>query len=207
VLPDGSKVWLNAVSSLRFPTSFTGKERRVELNGEGYFEIAKNVSMPFKVAIAPATNPGIASREPLEIEVLGTEFDLMTYADEDRQKVTLVSGSVKASLGNKQLVLQPNQQAFLDKRSYALNLTSISNLEETTAWKDGYFQFQDASIESIMRQAARWYDVEVIYDGKVNQQFIGKVRRQVNLSTLLKILEATGWVHFRIDGKKVTVSP
>jgi len=199
VLPDGSKVWLNAVSSLRFPTNFSGKERRVELNGEAYFDVTKNASMPFKVVTAQAT--------PLEIEVMGTEFDLMAYGDEDRQKVTLISGAVNASSGKEQLVLQPNQQAFLDKRSTALHLTSISNLAEVTAWKDGFFQFQDASIESIMRQAARWYDVEVAYEGKVNQQFIGKVPRQVNLSTLLKILEATGWVHFRIDGKKVTVAP
>jgi ferric-dicitrate binding protein FerR (iron transport regulator) len=204
VLPDGSKVWLNAVSSLRFPTSFTGgKERRVELTGEAYFDVTKNASMPFRVV----TMGELATRQPLEIEVMGTEFDLMAYADEDRQKVTLINGAVKASSGKEQLTLKPNQQASLDKKSTGLNLTSISNIEETTAWKDGYFQFQDASIESIMRQATRWYDVEVVYDGKVNQQFIGKVRRQVNLSTLLKILEATGWVHFRIDGKKVTVSP
>jgi ferric-dicitrate binding protein FerR (iron transport regulator) len=207
VLPDGSKVWLNAVSSLRFPTSFTGKERRVELNGEAYFDITRNASMPFKVVVAQAASGEPAGRQPLEIEVTGTEFDLMAYGDEDRQKVTVISGAIKAKSGNEQLVLQPNQQAFLDNKSTALNLTSISNLGEVTAWKDGFFQFQDASIESIMRQAARWYDVEVIYDGKVSQQFIGKVPRQVNLSTLLKILEATGWVHFRIDGKKVTVSP
>jgi len=207
VLPDGSKVWLNAVSSLRFPTSFTGKERRVELIGEAYFDVTKNVSMPFKIVTTQVAAGETAGHQPLEIEVMGTELDVMAYGDEDRQKVTLISGAVKASSGKEQLVLQPNQQASLDKKSTALHLTSISNLAEVTAWKDGFFQFQDASIESIMRQAARWYDVEVVYDGKVSQQFIGKVPRQVNLSTLLKILEATGWVHFRIDGKKVTVAP
>lgn len=206
ILPDGSKVWLNALSSLRFPTAFTGIERKVELNGEAYFEITRNASMPFKVGISH-DGPEIAGHESLEVDVLGTEFDLMAYADEDRQKVTLISGETRVKVGQEQITLQPNQQAYLDKRSYALNLIDPINVDETIAWKNGRFQFQDASIESIMRQAARWYDVEVSYDGKVNQQFNGTIPRQVNLSTLLKILEATGWVHFRIDGKKVTVSP
>ncbi|MDO6433055.1 DUF4974 domain-containing protein [Flavitalea sp. BT771] len=207
VLPDGSKVWLNAVSHLRFPTSFTGNERKVELSGEAYFQVTKNAAMPFKVlansqAAADGAKPG-----QLEVEVLGTEFNLMAYQDENLEKATLISGSVRIRTGDKEKTLAPDQQAFLDKKSSSLNLIDSINVEETIAWKNGFFQFRDASIESIMRQAARWYDVEVIYDGKVNQQFIGKVRRQVNLSTLLKILEATGWVHFRIDGKKVTVSP
>jgi len=205
VLPDGSKVWLNALSSLRFPTAFTGNERKVELNGEGYFEIAKN-TLPFKVRLTQGGTE-IAGHEPLEVEALGTEFDLMGYADEDHQKVTLINGAVKVSLGHEQMVLKPNQQSILDKRSYALNLIDPIDVDEIIAWKNGRFQFNDASIESIMRQAARWYDVDISYDGKVDQQFRGTIPRQVNLSTLLKILEATGWVHFRIDGKKVTVSP
>jgi transmembrane sensor len=201
VLPDGTKIWLNALSSLRFPTAFTGTERKVELNGEAYFQIAKNVSAPFKVV---STSAGQA---PLELEVLGTEFDLMAYADEDRQKVTLVSGAVKASTGAKQLTLQPNQQAFLDTRSNALHLIDSVNVDEITAWKNGKFQFYDASIESLMRQASRWYDVDVSYEGKIDQPFRGTIPRRVNLSTFLKILEATGWVHFRIDDKHVTVAP
>jgi ferric-dicitrate binding protein FerR (iron transport regulator) len=207
VLPDGSKVWLNAVSSLRFPTSFTGNERKVELSGEAYFQVAKNAATPFKVLVSNQVGTEVVKPDQLEVEVLGTEFNLMAYQDENIEKATLISGAVKVRIGDTQKTLAPNQQAFLDKKSSSLSLIDSINVEETIAWKDGYFQFQDASIGSIMRQAARWYDVEVIYDGKVNQQFIGKVRRQVNLSTLLKILEATGWVHFRIDGKKVTVSP
>lgn len=206
ILPDGSKVWLNALSSLRFPTAFTGNERKVELNGEAYFEVVKNASMPFKVGISHDVTE-VAGHESLEVDVLGTEFDLMTYADEDRQKVTLINGETRVRVGHEQITLQPNQQAYLDKKSFALNFINSVDVGETIAWKNGHFQFQDAYIESIMRQAARWYDVEVRYDGKVNQQFSGTIPRQVNLSTLLKILEATGWVHFRIDGKKVTVSP
>jgi hypothetical protein len=109
--------------------------------------------------------------------------------------------------GITQKILKPGEQASLSKANVSVNLISPTNLEETIAWKDGVFQFEDASIESIMRQAARWYDIDVSYAGKVNQQFIGKVSQKVTLSTLLKILEATGWVHFRIDGKKVTVYP
>jgi len=206
VLPDGSKVWLNALSSLRFPTAFAGRERKVELNGEAYFEITKNTSLPFKVGLTPGA-ADFAGHESLEVNVLGTEFDLMAYADEDRQKVTVISGAVSARSGHEQLPLQPNQQAYLDKKYYALNLIDSINVDETIAWKNGRFQFYDASIESIMRQVARWYDVEVSYYGKVNQQFSGTIPRNVNLSTLLRILEATGWVHFQIDGKKVTVSP
>jgi len=206
MLPDGSKVWLNALSGLRFPAAFTGRERKVELNGEAYFEIAKNTSMPFKVTLAHGTSE-IAGHESLEVDVLGTEFDLMAYADEERQKVTVINGAVSARSGHEQITLQPNQQGYLDKKFYTLNLIDSINVDEAIGWKNGRFQFYDASIEAIMRQAARWYDVEVSYDGKVNQQFRGTIPRNVNLSTLLKILEATGWVHFRIDGKKVTVSP
>jgi len=206
VLPDGSKVWLNALSSLRFPTAFTGNERKVEINGEAYFEVAKNTFMPFKIGLTRNTSE-IAGHESLEINVLGTELDLMAYADEERQKVTLISGAASARSGNKLITLEPSQQASLDKRSYTLNLINSVNVDETIAWKNGLFQFNDASIESIMRQAARWYDLEVIYNGKVDQQFSGTIPRNVNLSTLLKILEATGWVHFRIDGKKIIVSP
>jgi ferric-dicitrate binding protein FerR (iron transport regulator) len=205
VLPDGSKVWLNALSSLRFPTNFTGNERKIELSGEAYFEVVKNSTMPFKVRITNASE--IAGHESLEVNVLGTEFDVMAYPDEDRQKVTLISGAVSARSGNEQITLQPNQQGNLDKKSYVLNLIDSINVDETIAWKNGLFQFHDATIESIMRQAARWYDVEVSYDRKVNQQFSGTIPRNVNLSTLLKILEATGWVHFGIDGKKITVAP
>lgn len=207
VLPDGSKVWLNAASSLRFPTAFTGNERKIELSGEAYFQVVKNASMPFKVVVERSMSAEAGKPNPLEIEVLGTEFNLTAYGDEDNEKITLINGAVKVSTGNEQKELQPNQQASLNKGSSSLNLISDVNIEEIIAWKNGRFQFHDATIESIMRQAGRWYDIEISYDGKINQQFKGTIPRNVNLSTFLQILEATGWVHFRIEAKKVTVTP
>ena len=207
ILPDGSKVWLNAASSLRFPTSFAGNTRSVELIGEGYFQIAKDKSKPFRVQVSPLPGAGPAAAGRMEVEVLGTEFDLMAYADEDHQATTLISGDVVVRNGDKKMELKPDQQVVLNKQTSALNLIDNPEVETIVAWRNGLFQFHNASIESIMRQAARWYDIEVDYSGEVKQQLNGTVPRQVNLSTLLQILEATGWVHFRIDGKKVTVFP
>ena len=207
ILPDGSKVWLNAASSLRFPTSFAGNTRNVELLGEGYFQIEKDKSRPFRVQVSPLQGAGPATAGRMEVEVLGTEFDLMAYGDEDHQAATLISGDVVVHNGAQKMPLKPDQQIILNKQTSSLNLINNPEVESIVAWKNGLFQFHDASIQSIMRQAARWYDIEVDYSGEVKQQFNGTVPRQVNLSTLLQILEATGWVHFRIDGKKVTVFP
>lgn len=202
-LPDGSRVWLNAASSLRFPTAFTGKERRVELNGEAYFQVVKDGSMPFKVSVVSQTS-GREGKEPMQVEVLGTELNIEAYTDEDEWKATLINGSVKVISGKHEAVLKPGQQV---RMTSSLNVLFDANVEEATAWKNGLFQFQDASIESIMRQVGRWYDVDIVYKGKIDQQFIGKIPRQVQVSTLLKILESTGWVHFMIEGKKITVAP
>lgn len=197
VLPDGSKVWLNAASSLRFPTQFTGRERTVELTGEAYFEVAHQASMPFKVQVAP-----------LQVEVIGTHFDIEAYPDEPERKVTLLQGAVKATAGNEQALLQPGQQARLDGNGPgALRVVAPVYTEDVMAWKNGLFRFRESSIQSVMRQIARWYDVEVAYEGKVDFQFFGKVPQGVPLSTLLKILESTGGVHFMIEGKKITVAP
>jgi len=200
ILPDGSKVWLNTSSALKFPTSFSGKERVVELTGEAYFEIAKNKDLPFIVRTTSATG------QTFEIDVLGTEFDVMAYGDETHQTATLVNGSIKVASGHQDLTLKPGDQASTDKAN-TLALTSGVNVEEITAWKEGRFQFENADIESIMRQVARWYDIEVEYKGKIDQRFRGKIPQKVNISTLLQILESTGRVHFKIDGKKVTVMP
>jgi len=206
ILPDGSKVWLNAASSLRFPTSFAGNTRNVELMGEGYFQIVKDKSRPFHVQVSPLQGmPATAGR--MEVEVLGTEFDLMAYADEDHQATTLVNGEVLVRMGAQQLALKPDQQGILNKQNSSLHPVNNPNIEDAIAWKEGVFQFHDASIQSIMRQVSRWYDIEVDYSGELKQTFNGTIPRQVNLSTVLKILEGTGGVHFRIDGKKVTVFP
>lgn len=205
ILPDGSKVWLNAASSLRFPTSFAGNTRNVELIGEGYFQVEKDKSKTFRVKVSQLPGSSVAGSQPMEVEVLGTEFDLMAYADEDHQAATLIDGNIVVKSGDKKVVASPHQQVILNTSS--LNLIMNPNIEETIAWKNGLFQFHDASIQSIMRQINRWYDIEVNYSGELNQKFSGTIPRQVNLSTVLKILEGTGGVHFRIDGKKVTVFP
>jgi transmembrane sensor len=202
-LPDGSKVWLNAQSSLRFPATLTGNERQVELTGEAYFEVTKNPQMPFRVNMMNATG-----KPSGQVEVLGTHFNINAYDDEEAMRTTLLEGKVKMSAldNGESTLLKPGEQSSLSQSSHVSQPIPVQT-EEAIAWKEGLFRFQDASIESIMRQVARWYDVEIVYDGKVDKQFIGTIPRQVPVSTLLKILESTGWVHFVIEGKKITVVP
>jgi len=195
VLPDGTKVWLNAASSLKFPAAFTGKQRRVELTGEAYFEVAKNPSLPFIVHSAGS-----------DVEVLGTSFNVNAYDDEETIRTTLLEGSINVSGGAGHTLLKPGQQAQLDRKGN-LHLVSDANTEEAIAWKNGYFQFDEAGIRVVMRQLSRWYDVEVSYEGPVTErQFGGEMPRGVNLSEVLHILEESN-VHFRIEGKKLIVTP
>lgn len=200
-LADGSKVWLNAMSSLRFPTSFNGKERKVELLGEGYFEIAKNPKMPFKVAVGV---PG--STRYSEVEVLGTHFNIKSYQDELLVKTTLLEGSVKITLpakGNTE-ILTPGQQAQLDKTG---NIKlGRADTEEVMAWHNGLFKFREVPIEDIMLQAKRWYGIEVVYAGTISEHFVSTIPRQSTAIQFFEILEKTGRVQFKIEGKKVTVS-
>lgn len=196
-LPDGSKVWLNAASSLRFPVAFKGKERVVELTGEAYFEVAQNANKPFKVNVG-------GEKEPMLVEVLGTGFNIQSYADEPVRAATLVNGKIRVYNGNEQVILQPGQQARVKEQSLS---TTVADIEEVLAWKNGIFYLQNVNIQTIMRQISRWYDVEVVYDGNITQQFVGKIPRTMNLSDVLKVLESTGWVHFRFEGKTVTVYP
>lgn len=193
-LPDGSRVWLNAASSIRYPTAFSGKERRVELTGEAYFEIAKNAAMPFAV-----------SKGGVAITVLGTNFNVNAYPDEATMKVTLLEGSVRVTQGGAADLLQAGQQARIGKD---IQVTGKVDVDEVMAWKNGKFIFGDRTdIATIMRQVARWYDVEVEYQGTVTQHFWGTISRDVNVSRIFRMLEATGGVHFKIGGKKVTVMP
>jgi ferric-dicitrate binding protein FerR (iron transport regulator) len=201
VLPDGSKVWLNAATSLRYPTSFTGQERVVELRGEAYFEIAENAVMPFKVNVlrGPAPEP-----HPLQITVLGTHFNVMDYEDEPTINATLLEGAIKVQKDKSGVVVRPGEQARLDK-SGQLSV-SAADTEEATAWKDGMFRFNGAGIEQVMRQLSRWYDVEVVYvNGIPKDRFQGEMYRNVNASKLLKVLEASG-VHFTVEGNKITIT-
>jgi transmembrane sensor len=195
VLPDGSKVWLNAASSLRFPTAFTGRERRVELTGEAYFEVAKNKQLPFKVSV-----------EATEVTVLGTHFNVMAYADEPSLTTTLLEGAVRVSGGGQQVLLRPGQQA----RQQAGGTMAVATVDpqNAVAWKNGQFIFNDEPIESIMRQISRWYDVEVEYQGTMKgKEFNGTVSRFDNASQVLHMLELTGAIHFNTQGNRIIVQP
>lgn len=194
-LPDGSKVWLNAASSLKYPVVFSGKERRVEITGEAYFEIAKDVLRPFKVQL-----------NQMEVEVLGTHFNINSYTDEETVRTTLLEGRVKIITAGENKFLQPGQQAQL-KPSGSMKIVNDVNLEETIAWKDGNFQFENSDIKSVMRQLSRWYDVDVSYQGNINKHFIGGISRNVKLSQVLSMLQQTGEVRFIIEGKKIIVMP
>lgn len=193
VLADGSKVWLNASSTLRYPTAFTGKERRVELTGEGYFEVAKNAAMPFHVQV-----------NQMDVEVLGTHFNINAYDDEAAVKTTLLEGSVKVKADNA-VVLKPGEQAALAGAHSQLTIDHSPDIDQVMAWKNGLFQFKAAGIETVLRQAARWYDVEFVYKGNIPEKFSGQISRSANAEQLLKILELTGKVKFEINGKTITV--
>jgi len=195
-LPDGTQVWLNAASSIRFPTVFSGAERKVELTGEAYFEVAKNANMPFRVTVRDA-----------EVMVLGTHFNIMAYDEEEVLKTTLLEGSVQFSSSGKNAVLKPGQQSQL-KPDGNFGVTGNVNLDEVIAWKNGMFNFAGADIRTVMRQLSRWYDVEIIYEEKLLAElFHADIPRNTNLSETLKALELTGKVHFRIEDKKIFVMP
>ncbi|SHN32047.1 FecR family protein [Chitinophaga sp. CF418] len=191
-LPDGSKVWLNASSSLRYPVAFTGNARTVELNGEAYFEIAANATQPFIVKAAH-TN----------IQVLGTQFNVMAYEDEASIKTTLLTGAVKVN--DKRLY--PGQGASIDRQSGALSMQEHVNTEAVIAWKNGLIQLEGEDIHAVMRLITRWYDVSVTYNAPVNAHFRGIIPRNVPLSQVLKMLEMTGEVHFTVADKRIIVSP
>lgn len=195
-LPDGTKVWLNAASSLRYPAAFTAGVRQVSLTGEAYFEVAKvRPEMPFKVSTTTQT-----------VEVLGTHFNINSYTDEPAVKTTLLEGAVKVispSTALKELILKPGQQSAL--RGARLEVAEV-NEEEVIAWKNGMFRFRDADLQTVMRSVARWYDVRVNYEGTLPvRQFSGEIHRNVNLSEVLDILSFFK-VHFRVDGKTITVT-
>ncbi|MES2455936.1 MAG: FecR domain-containing protein [Bacteroidota bacterium] len=193
-LPDGTHVWLNSGSSLRYPLRFAGKERRVELSGEGYFEVVHNSAMPFKVVSAGQT-----------VEVLGTHFNVSAYADEKMIKTSLLQGAVKVSEQNESRVLVPGQQAQLSGDK--LTVVNDVDLEDVTSWKNGYFKFNE-NLESIMNKISRWYGIEVVYQMKPDPQlsYSGKISRTRNISAVLKIIAFNDDVHFKIVGKKVYVS-
>jgi transmembrane sensor len=194
-LVDGTQVWLNAASSLRFPTAFNGKERKVEITGEAYFEVARNKDMPF-----------IVSANGAEVQVLGTHFNVMAYNEEASLKTTLIEGSVRFVSNDVASILKPGQQSQFLKNGQVKVVSNV-DLEEVLAWKNGVFHFEAADIEIVMRQLSRWYDVEVIYNKQVDEQFYAQIPRNTKLSDVLKALEMTGKVHFKIEGRKIVVMP
>lgn len=193
-LPDGTKVWLNAASSLSFPARFSGLQRQVVLKGEAYFEVAKNKHMPF-----------IVKSEQQKIEVLGTHFNVSAYTDEHQIKTTLAEGSVKVTLlaNHQEQLLKPGQQAITTNQIQVIPV----DIEEALAWKDGLFMFNDENLENIMKKVERWYDVEVDFQQQELRQkhFSGTVSRFGKVSQVLKTLELTGSVHFKIEGRKIIV--
>jgi len=199
ILPDSTKVWLNAESSLRYPVNFIGDERVVELSGEAYFEVTKRVNQPFKVKTLSQ-----------QVEVLGTAFNISAYPNDPVTTTTVASGSVNvrsAAHAHISQVLKAGDQSELQEGTSAMKLTR-ANLRQSLSWKNGYFIFENDPLAEIMAKIARWYDIEVVYAGAVQQQkFGGSYNRNKDFMELLKGLELTGNVHFKIEGRRVTVMP
>lgn len=193
-LSDGTDVWLNAASSIKYPALFTGTERNVEITGEVYFEVQENKNMPF-----------IVNTKKMQVAVLGTHFNINAYIDEPTAQVTLLEGSVNVKSGVSSRVLKPGEQAAVGTNGQ-LKSSKIPDTNEVIAWTNGMFHFSKATtLESVMKQLARWYDVTIEYEGNIpNLRFGGEVSRASNLSEVLKILKESG-VNFKLEGKKIVV--
>jgi len=195
-LPDGTKVWLNSASSLKYPTAFAGSERVVMLEGQGYFEVARNAAQPFKVMV-----------NEMEVQVLGTHFDVMAYKDENTVNTTLLEGVVQVKEGAGLKLLKPGQQAVLNNQSGTISVQE-ADVKKIIAWKNGLFVFNNMALPAILREVARWYDVEIVYEVTPSPELYGGgIGRGLHLSNVLGLLEASGYNHFRIDGRKVIVLP
>jgi transmembrane sensor len=194
-LADGTKVWLNALSTFKFPTSFHGPDRTVELTGEAYFEVSKDKNRPFHVRV-----------NGMDVEVLGTRFNVNAYSDESALRTTLLEGAVKLTKGKAALVLTPGQQGQTAAAG-GFSIVPNADPDEAVAWKNGYFSFDDADIREVMRQLARWYGIQVRYEGNPgNALFWGKMGRDLNLTQVLSGLDKSK-IHFQLDGMTLTVLP
>ncbi|WP_341843119.1 FecR domain-containing protein [Chitinophaga caseinilytica] len=193
-LPDGTVVWMNAASSLRFPSAFTGNERLVELTGEGYFEVAADVEKPFKVAV-----------KDVRVEVLGTKFNINAYPEESQARAALLEGSVRVRRKDDAVKLAPGQEARIGQEGKIA--VSPADLEQVLAWKNGYFQFEGATLPVLLRQIGRWYDVEVVWKGEVpEKEFAGRISRNVSLEAMVEALRSSG-VNCKITGRTLEVAP
>ena len=195
-LADGTKVWLNAASSLRFPPALEEDHRLVELTGEAYFEVAHNPGNPFHVKV-----------NNLDVKVLGARLNIKSYSDEIVTKTTLLEGMVSVTKGNKTLALIPGQQAIASNLNNDFAPQNNIDPEQAMAWKNGRFIFNNEDVHTIMREAARWYDVIVIYKGETKETYSGSLSRAADISQFLKIMTATGKVKFEIVNRQVIVTP
>lgn len=217
-LPDGTRVWLDAASTITFPTAFTGDSRRVTVTGEVYMEVAKDLEHPFFVSVgrdhsggreqgAPPAADGKTGSTAMEVRVLGTSFNVDAYDDEPAIRTTLLEGAVATSVANTSRILHPGQQAVLPAGQEMIKVISGVDPDDVLAWKNGLFRFDNADIRTVMRQLARWYDVEITFEGEpTKERFQGKMPRDANASQVLKVLEKNN-VHFRIEGKTIVVLP
>jgi len=195
-LSDGTKVWLNSASSIRFPVAFTGNKRTVEIEGEVYFEVAKMAAMPFTVK----TND-------VEVLVMGTHFNVNAFSDEENISTTLLEGKVEVITKQGSLQLAPGQQANLSRSRQKLVLQTAADLEKVMAWKSGFFEFDNTELQDIMRQISRWYDIDIVYEEAVtDEKFGGGISKQLPLKQVLGMLEMNG-VQFRLEGNKLYVKP
>ena len=198
-LPDGTRVWINSASSIRYPVAFTGNQRQVEITGEAYFDVAKNPRMPFRVRV----------NEKAEVEVLGTEFNINAYENEESISTTLIEGSVKitgrqigASGEQFSRILTTGQQLQLTEKN---GIVQEPDIARVIAWKNGLFNFEGMELKQVMKQIARWYDVEIVYKGKLpDVKFYGKISRDISLAGLIKGFEGSG-VHMSIEQEKQLV--
>ena len=214
-LPDGTKVWLNAASSLRYPTVFAGKERRVEVTGEAYFEVAANAQMPFRVNV----------NNKAEVAVLGTHFNVNAYENEDHINTTLLEGAIavalpadrqqQASSHGRSVTLKPGQQAQIaapgakgaGEPGQRIKVVNDTDIDKTMAWKNGVFYFEGVGLYEVMRQIERWYDIEVVYEkGVRNSEFVGKLTRDVTLNQLLEGFKEFD-IHYKLEGRKLIILP
>jgi len=195
VLSDGTKVWLNAGSSLHYPIAFNGNKRKVTLTGEGYFEVAQNKNKPF-----------VVKAEGLQVKVLGTHFNINAYPENKEVKTTLAEGSVLVSKGKDSKQLSPGEQAGWNRDNRRFSVSKV-NVREMLAWKNDLFYFDNTNIKSIMQQLARWYNVQVRYNMKEvdKKNFSGVMSRYTDIKEILKRMELTGTIHFEVEGKKVIV--
>lgn len=194
-LPDGTKIWLNAASSITYPTAFYGDSRTVSITGEVYFEVASNPKKPFLVKTEAAT-----------VSVLGTHFNVNAYSDEPAMKTTLLEGRVKISQGQQNRLLEPGEQASINPAGTISVLKDV-NEAQVMGWKDGKFILDKVDVHTLMRQLARWYDLKVVYRGEITQHFWGTVSEEMTAVQLFQMLESTGAAHFKLEGNTVIVSP